>query len=157
MRIVALVVLALVSTACATVTGGPRQKINISSSPAGATILLNGKDVGTTPKVINISRFRAPDLALQLEGCEPYAVQIQRDVRTGSFLLNLITPPLFIVGMGVDAASGAMYSLSPGMVNPMLSCTKRGAFGTPVDPYSLALVPSELSTGAKVDPEEAPK
>jgi hypothetical protein len=144
MRFLALVVLVLASTGCATVMGGPREKINISSSPAGATILLNGEDIGTTPKVINISRFRAPDLALQLEGCEPYAVQIQRNFRTGPFLLNIITPPLFFFGMGVDAATGAMFDLSPDVVNPLLSCPARtGAFGISIDPLWLAAVTSE--------------
>jgi hypothetical protein len=139
MRLIALAVLVFLSTGCATVTGGPRQKINISSSPAGATILLNGEEIGTTPRVINISRFRAPDVTLQLEGCEPYAVQIQRNFRTGPFLLNIITPPLFILGMGVDAATGAMFKLSPAFVNPMLSCPgRRGAFGISTDPLWLA-------------------
>jgi hypothetical protein len=144
MRVFALVALVLVSTGCATVTGGPRQQINISSSPAGATVLLNGKAIGSAPQVINISRFRAPDLTLQLEGCEPYAVQIQRNFRTVPFLLNIITPPLFILGMGVDAATGAMFELSPAFVNPMLSCQgRRGAFGLSTDPLWLA---SALST-----------
>ena len=92
---------------CATVVDGPIGRIRVASKPPRATIYLDGKRVGETPALLTVSRWRTPRLRIELEGYQPFDLQLEKGVTwdvMGNFFL-LYTPIV------IDAATGSMFTL----------------------------------------------
>ena len=96
--------------ACATVTsGGSQQPVAITSIPSRAVVKVNGWERGTTPGVFRLPRNTPAMVSLELQGYEPYQIYLSRSIN-GWFWVNI---PFFPLGLIVDAATGAMYKLTP--------------------------------------------
>ena len=115
------VAIAAPSVGCASVTRGTTENISISSTPAGATAELSGLDNPTTcvtPCVVVAKRSADITVTVTKEGYEPQVIPLTKEVPgTGAagFAGNLIVGG--IVGMGVDAATGAALDHKP---NPVI-------------------------------------
>jgi hypothetical protein len=106
---------------CASVTRGTTENISIASTPSGAQADVAGLDVPTvcvTPCVVQAKRNADIVVTVSKEGFEPQVVPLTKDV-SGSggagFAGNLLLGG--IVGMGVDAATGAAMDHKP---NPVI-------------------------------------
>jgi hypothetical protein len=118
----ALILTTLV-TGCASIVHGPNQAIDFSSQPHGATITIDGKEFGRTPKAIVLRRIGRMKgdftgkteyaVKIEMEGFYPYEVKIKREM-DGWFLGNIIFGG--IIGIIVDASNGSMYKLTPDQV-----------------------------------------
>ena len=84
---------------CVTILGAPKRLIRVSSLPEGATLSLDGVEVGTTPCFLPVSEEHRGVLAFELAGHERAEVQI-RQVTNGKIWMNL----LWIAAGGVGAA-----------------------------------------------------
>lgn len=93
------------SSGCGTIFGGIRQSVEISSSPSGAEIFVNGKNAGTTPATLELFQQKPPLLVLKKEGYADTRVQIERGV-SGWLAMNLLLGPLFPVGLVLDFRAG---------------------------------------------------
>jgi hypothetical protein len=106
---------------CASVTRGTTENISISSAPSGVEAVVTGLDVPTTcttPCAIVAKRNADISITFQKEGYEPQVVQLTREVPgTGAagFAGNLLAGG--VVGMGVDAVTGAATDHKP---NPVI-------------------------------------
>ncbi len=106
---------------CASVTRGTTENISISSTPPGATAELSGLDNPTsclTPCVVVVKRSADITVTINKEGYEPQVIPLTKEVPgTGAagFAGNLLVGGL--IGMGVDAATGAATDHKP---NPVI-------------------------------------
>ncbi|GLR84751.1 PEGA domain-containing protein [Bradyrhizobium iriomotense] len=121
MRIFGIVALGVMLGGCASVTRGTTENIAISSTPSGAEAVVSGLEVPTTcttPCSVVAKRNADISITFQKPGYESQVVQLQRDIPgTGAagFAGNLLLGG--IVGMGVDAATGAATDHKP---NPVI-------------------------------------
>jgi hypothetical protein len=94
---------------CATVVQGPLQKVQFDSKPAGATLFVNGSKVGKTPHMVVFSRFQKPRVRFELEGFEPYDLQMDNYAIWGAVEGNIM---LGVAPIVIDAVTGSLYELS---------------------------------------------
>lgn len=106
---------------CASVTRGTTENISISSTPAGATAEVSGLDIPitcVTPCVVQAKRNADITVTVNKEGYEPQIIPLTKEIPgTGAagFAGNVLLGGL--VGMGVDAATGAALDHKP---NPVI-------------------------------------
>ena len=130
------VILAVVATTmlggCASATRGWHEQIMLASTPSGATATMEGlmgpsadqptKSVScTTPCSIQVNRNDNLTVKFEKDGFEPQAVALSKEVAgTGAagFPGNILLGGL--VGMAVDAASGASMDHKPNPVTVTL-------------------------------------
>lgn len=121
MRIVLSAALALLCAGCASATRGWDEQISLASTPAGATAKLTGPSNApscVTPCVVQVKRSDDISVSFEKEGYEPQVVALTKEVAgTGAagFAGNLLLGG--IIGMGVDAVSGAALDHKP---NPVI-------------------------------------
>ncbi len=120
MRIqLSILVLAMVSSGCATILDGSSQPVNFNSSPNGARIYVNGMEVGTTPLNMLVKRSKATMILAKKNGYEDQSIVLQTKVNT-YFWGNI----LFFGGLyssTTDYASDAMIEYSPNMYHITLT------------------------------------
>lgn len=111
-RIVAvgLVASALLTTGCATVVHGPSQSIRVKSKPNHAQLVVDGDAIGSTPTTLNLSRNQDHTVKVSLPGYATTEFALTRRM-SGWFFGNLFLGG--IIGIAVDASTGAMYTLTP--------------------------------------------
>ena len=108
---IATLLLLLAIAGCATIMDGNKQELTFTSSPAGAKVLLDGKEVGTTPVTVTWKRGRKSiGVRFEKEGYEPQIATLDSKMNLW-WLGNLITGGAF--GTSTDAASGAMFEYAP--------------------------------------------
>ena len=127
--VVMLVSIAMTMTGCATIISGSTQAVTIKSVPDSATLSITNKSgekihSGQTPATVNLKRgagfFKAENYAITLEkaGYQPKTVNVTGTVN-GWYVANIVFGGLIGL-LIVDPATGAMYSLSPDVVNTTL-------------------------------------
>ena len=103
---------------CATITRGSDETFIIQSMPSGASAQLSNGFFCTTPCTLVIPRKGSFTVTLEKDGYEPVITSVisSRDGNgTAGMAGNLVFGGL--IGMGVDATSGAMNSHKP---NPLV-------------------------------------
>jgi PEGA domain len=125
MRLVGIVALVAALGGCASVTRGTTENISITSTPAGAEATISGLDVPTaciTPCAIVAKRSADISITFAKPGFETEVVTLTKEVpATGAagFAGNVLAGGL--IGMGVDAATGAAQDHKP---NPVIVTMK---------------------------------
>jgi PEGA domain-containing protein len=123
-RVFLAAAIALPCFGCASVTRGTAENISIATTPAGATAEISGLDIPTacvTPCVVQAKRNADITVAISKEGYEPQVIPLTKEVPgTGAagFAGNILLGGL--VGMGVDAATGAALDHKPNPVTVTL-------------------------------------
>ena len=121
MRFLGIVAVAATLGGCASVTRGTTETISISSTPAGAEATVSGLDNPTvcmTPCAVVAKRSADISITFAKPGFETEVVTLTKEVpATGAagFAGNIIAGGL--VGMGVDAVTGAAQDHKP---NPVM-------------------------------------
>ena len=106
---------------CASVTRGTTENLSISSTPSGAQADIAGLDVPTacvTPCAVIVKRNADITITVNKEGYEPQIIPLTKEIPgTGAagFAGNVLAGGL--VGMGVDAVTGAAQDHKP---NPVI-------------------------------------
>ncbi|TFV38546.1 PEGA domain-containing protein [Bradyrhizobium frederickii] len=133
MRLLGIVALGVMLGGCASVTRGTTENISISSTPSGVEAVVSGMEVPTTcttPCSVVVKRNADLSITFQKEGYEPQIVPLSRDIPTSGaagFAGNLLLGG--VIGMGVDAATGAAtdHKPNPVIVTMQPSAPARGA------------------------------
>jgi hypothetical protein len=121
MRNFGIVVLCAALAGCASVTRGTTENLSISSTPSGAQADIAGLDVPTacvTPCAVLVKRNADITITVNKEGYESQVIPLTKEVPgTGAvgFAGNILAGGL--VGMGVDAVTGAAQDHKP---NPVI-------------------------------------
>lgn len=116
-----LALAAVLLSGCASVTRGTTENISISTTPSGAVADVSGLDKPTTcvtPCVVQANRNADIVVSVSKEGFEPQIIPLTKEIPgTGAagFAGNLLLGG--VVGMGVDAATGAAQDHKP---NPVI-------------------------------------
>ncbi|WP_426418630.1 translation initiation factor 2 [Bradyrhizobium genosp. A] len=121
MRSFGIVALSVMLGGCASLTRGTTENISISSTPSGVEAIVSGLEVPTTcttPCAVVVKRNADISITFQKEGYEPQIVPLSRDIPgsgAAGFAGNLLLGG--VIGMGVDAATGAATDHKP---NPVI-------------------------------------
>ena len=104
------VLAALALSGCATLFSGTEQNVYISSEPAGAIIIIDGLERGTTPTTLRLDKPGIDDteVTLRLPGYADRTFTLQSEFDMIS-LVNVLFWPGFLV----DALSGAIKEYDP--------------------------------------------
>lgn len=110
-----LLSLAVSASGCGLVMGGSRQVVRAVSTPAGAAVTTSPETAETmTPAGLNLERKNSYVLTFTKEGYAPAKAELQRGTRVGIVIADVLLTGL--IGVIVDAATGAWYKLSPEVV-----------------------------------------
>ena len=81
----------LLSQDCATLTRRRTQRIPVTSSPAGATVFINGVEQGVTPLEIRLARKeKGQVIRIESPGYNPVEIRPKRTVSPGWIVLDLL-------------------------------------------------------------------
>jgi hypothetical protein len=123
---------------CASVTRGTTEAISITSTPAGATAEVSGLDVPTTcvtPCVVQARRNADITVSIAKPGYEPQIIPLTKEVPgsgAAGFAGNVLVGG--VVGMGVDAVTGAALDHKPNPVEVTLQPSRPAAVPRPARP-----------------------
>lgn len=99
-----LAAVSLLTTSCATLFSGSKDRIVFKSNPAGATIYKNGIEECKTPCTLSVKRsFEDTDVEFKLDGYETRLITLDKKFNTVS-ILNLGN----LIGWGIDFMSGSI-------------------------------------------------
>lgn len=107
-------------TGCATIFKGADADIQVNSNPSGASIFVNNINKGTTPTTLALKRNQNHLLTFKMDGYNDVTVEVNQkfDIAT-TIVGNIFSWSL--LGVVVDVATGAAYSLEPAVVQANLS------------------------------------
>ena len=126
-----------INTDCGTMFGGSRQTVRFDTSPNNVSFtVVPSKMVYTTPTSISLERKNNYVLTFEKEGYESRQFQIERNIRTGIVVLDVLFTGL--IGVAVDWGTGGWYKLSPEFVNITLSKMESTGINHP-EPINLTL------------------
>jgi len=126
--ITALFLLIVSFTDCGVIFHGTRQVIQANSSPSGAKIEVSpSKEEYTTPASMNLERKNNCVLTFSKKGYTSATFNIQKKLSAGPVVLDVLFTGL--LGVIVDAATGAWYNLSPEVAT--VSLERLGAIDGP--------------------------
>lgn len=128
-----LAALALTGGGCATMINGRYQQIAVASTPAGATVFVDGNETARTPCVVSVTRHDNHTIRVVSDDHEARGVTLHRELTPWAWL-NIANGGL--PGVTVDATTGALYDLVPRAVNLLLDAT-----GDEVRPATAAATP----------------
>jgi hypothetical protein len=116
-----------VGMACATIMHGSKQDVAFASTPSDARVTVDNQLVGNTPVVAKLTRKDKHVVRIELDGYAPFETTLSR--RTSGWVWgNIVFGGL--IGLAVDAGTGAMYKLTPeqitGTLGPITSSVGDG-------------------------------
>lgn len=116
----AIIVMGL--SGCATITRGTQQKFQVISEPSEAAVEMSNGLRCTTPCKLKIRRKSDFVVKIIKPGYETAEVAVQGKVKGGGAAGGLVGNALLggLIGLGVDASSGAMLNLTPNPVSVVL-------------------------------------
>lgn len=111
---------ALSLSACATVTRGTKQTWTVNTEPGGASVKTTvGFNCAQTPCTFKIKRKSNFDVTIEKAGYKTWTGQVKHQTAGGGVATTVAGNAILggLVGLGVDAASGATQELKP---NPLV-------------------------------------
>ena len=120
MRVLGVLAACALLGGCASVARGTTETISVESTPPGAEAIISGLDnpmTCVTPCAVVAKRNADISVTVQKSGYEPEVVQLTKDIPAAGaagFAGNILLGGL--VGMGVDAVTGAATDHKPNPV-----------------------------------------
>lgn len=122
----ALTGILLLTSNCATITRGSKDVLQVNSSPAGAKVeTSNGFSCESTPCAIKMPRRSEFVVTVSKPGCQTARINVtHKTANAGGAGLagNVLVGG--VIGLGVDAATGASQDLVPNPVEAELICRR---------------------------------
>jgi hypothetical protein len=109
-RGMAVVLVLLKLSGCATIVSGKTQEVVFDSSPSGARIEVNGATRGMTPSKVVLTKKENNPIVIKKEGFKPVTVVPSKGT-SGWFWGNIVFGGLF--GSTTDGVTGGMYKFAP--------------------------------------------
>jgi hypothetical protein len=116
-KILATVLICAYLTSCATLFKGTKQEVSMNSEPQKAEVYVNGQLMGETPLALKLETKKTYSIEFRKEGYKSKTYQITNHVGAGWVILDVLAG---LVGVIIDAATGAWYSLDQKNVNAVL-------------------------------------
>ena len=139
--IFAAVAAVALSSGCATITRGTTEVLVVETQPPGADVRINPAGMNCkTPCSVELKRKRNYTLQIEREGYEPVTVNVLSEISgagAAGMAGNVVLGGL--IGVAVDAASGATKKLTP---NPVTLTLVPVAAAAPVPAVAPAPAPA---------------
>lgn len=138
----------VMGSGCATITRGTTEAWVVESEPAGAQVRLSSGQTCTTPCTLELKRKNNFGVEIEKEGYDRVSTQVvSSNSRAGAVGMagNVLIGGL--IGMGVDAASGATKELRPNPLVVKLVSSRGQASTAPV-----AVAPPAPTASATAEP-----
>lgn len=118
LRLAGVLLCAASLSACATITRGTSQDFAIQTDPPGAAIRLSTGQTCTTPCTLRLKRKRTFSVVATMDGYQDGHANVRSRMHEGGGAA-LAGNAIFggLIGVGVDASSGALRDLRP---NPLI-------------------------------------
>ncbi len=110
LRGIALLVAILAFSSCATILAKDTRSVVVTSNPAGAQILVNGAEIGTTPTRISVNDHNRLEIVIRKTGFHSGGCYINTSVRALWVILDVVLI-YTIVPLVVDLVTGEWSSL----------------------------------------------
>lgn len=107
---------ALALPGCATLTHGTSQSVEIRSAPHGASVLVDGRNVGVTPLKTDMKRGQPHVVQIEKPGYLTESVMTTTKMNQATGWNALFGVP-GAIAMIVDYSNGSSTDVSPGSVN----------------------------------------
>jgi hypothetical protein len=104
-------------TGCATLFKGTSEEVHFNSNPQKAQVIVNGTPMGETPVALKLEAKKTYTIEFRAEGYKPRTYAITNHVGAGWIVLDVLAG---LLGVVVDAATGAWYSLDQKNVDAVL-------------------------------------
>jgi hypothetical protein len=135
-RMIVTLTAACLMSACGLIFNGSRQSIQVQSAPVGATVqTAPSSGTFTTPTTLNLQRKNSYVLTFTKEGYSAATFNIENSTKVGIVVLDVLFTGL--IGVVVDAATGAWYALSPEAAT--VSLTRTTALGDGLDTIHISV------------------
>ena len=102
---------------CGTIIHGGTQDVSVTSEPSGATVEVDGSEIGETPVTQSLDRGSQHTVEISMDGYESEQISIRKST-SGWVWGNIVFGGL--IGLAVDASTGGMYKLTPTQVQQTL-------------------------------------
>jgi len=112
-----IVVFVLSLSGCAAIFKGNSSKVDTNSTPKGAQVYVDGNLMGETPIRLKLESKRTYAIEFRMEGYKSKTFNITNHVGAGWIILDVLAG---LVGVIVDAATGAWYELDQKNINVIL-------------------------------------
>lgn len=120
-----VLVTAFLLSGCGAIMHGSRQNISVQSSPQGATIQTTpATGTFTTPTNLVLERKHSYVLTFTTAGYTAGTFNIQNNISVGVVVADVLLTGL--IGVIIDAATGAWYNLTPEAATVTLTKTGNG-------------------------------
>ena len=118
-KAITFLIIGLLLSACATLFKGTTSTTYFSSKPAGAQVYVNGKLTGNTPLQIKLKSKGRYTVEFRKAGYGSKTYTLQNRIEPVWIILDALSTGL--IGIVVDAATGAWYTLEPNRINIVFS------------------------------------
>jgi hypothetical protein len=119
---------ALLLTGCGAILHGPRQNIEVQTSPGGAKVETSPPTgIFTTPTTLNLERRNNYTLTFTSPGYNPATFYIHNGIGPGTVILDVVLTGL--IGIAVDGFTGSWYGLEPESATVTLTRATTGGDG----------------------------
>jgi hypothetical protein len=119
------------ASGCASIVSGTTQEMTFSSNPDGATVTVNGREIGKTPVVVQLKRGNPMPLTFSKEGYKTASFQMDTELNPW-FWGDIICLQLY--GSTTDGLSGAMHKYAPSQYMATLTPVGGGSSGIDTQP-----------------------
>lgn len=127
-KLIALSLVMIQLTSCATICNGTRQTVNLGSTPAGADVYVDSHYVGKTPLALKLKRKQAHEVYFVSEGYQSQLVRLESTFDP-KMTINVIpglcvgfySGALAMFSVGSDGALGAV-ALAGALVGTGIGC-----------------------------------
>jgi len=142
----------LLSPGCATLTRSSRQRIPVTSSPAGAKVIVNGVEKGATPLEIRLPRKgKGQVIRIESPGYNPVEISVERKFSTAMLLGDVALGAA--LGFGVVVLVGA-YSSSGNNVDFWDGWDETARISIPAGMVAVPLIDWAFGKTYNLDPKE---
>jgi hypothetical protein len=113
----AIILVMTIMAGCCSIICGTTQEVAFNSSPAGATVTVNGVSCGQTPVSLDLKRGRKQTIRIEMDGYQPYDIALSRG-NNGWIFGNLLFGG--IIGLVIDCVNGSIYTIKPDVIQANL-------------------------------------
>ncbi len=117
---VVVVVFVLSLSSCAAIFKGTSSKVDTNSTPPGAKVYVDGNYMGDTPYRLKLESKRTYAIEFRMDGYKSKTFNVTNHVGAGWIVLDVLCG---LVGVIVDAATGAWYEIDQKNINAVLEKT----------------------------------
>ncbi len=117
---VVVVVFVLSLSSCAAIFKGTSSKVDTNSTPPGAKVYVDGNYMGDTPYRLKLESKRTYAIEFGMDGYKSKTFNVTNHVGAGWIVLDVLCG---LVGVIVDAATGAWYEIDQKNINAVLEKT----------------------------------